>query len=461
MGTCAGIGFKGFELALSRCEPTLANSRVSTHHRGSEMRVAVVGAGITGLAVTHHLAAADIDVVTFEAAAEPGGVIRSHQHDGRVLEDGPQRFRLTDELDALVRDLGLGNQMIRVEDEPPLYIYADEKLCLVPKSVRQLFSTDLLTWREKVRLLREPMTSSLDRDETVAEGFSRKCGTGVYRKLIEPIVGGMYGTDPEEMPVGHALDRLVDFENEHRSLLFGAYRRARSTEGFPPVVSFDEGVQTVPWALYEQHEPYVHLNQPVTSIERFMGGQFAVRTDRGSVGVDRLVVTTPAATTASLLSMIDDCHVAPLAELTYNGLVIVHLEADLDRPGFGYQVHRNEGLSTLGVTWNDSLLGRDGVYTAFLGGMYEPELLDQSADELGALAAEEFERVTGEPASVLDVTSLPKIIPAYDTTWSALDEIELSDDIILATNYTARIGIPGRLREAKRVAERLIDDAEQ
>ena len=416
------------------------------------MRVAVVGAGITGLALTHHLANADVDVVTFEAASEPGGVMRSRTVDGRILEDGPQRLRRTDEFDDLVADLDLAHEILVAADDPPLYVYVDGQLRKVPKTVSDLVTSDILTWRDKLGLLSEPFSASLNPEEMIADEFRRKFGNRIYRNLIEPIVGGMYGSDPEEMPVGYALERIVSFESQHRSLLTGALKRARSNHALPPVVSFESGVQTLARALYEEHEPYINLNQPVTSIERFMGGQFAVRTSKGSVGVDHVVLTTPAKTTASLLADIEDCYAEPLTNLRYNSLAVVHLDAELDRSGFGYQVPRGEGISTLGVTWNGPLLGRDNIQTAFLGGMWEPELLDRPHDELGELAAEEFETVTGEPASVIDVTQLPEIIPAFDRSWSAIDDIALSEDVTIASNYTARVGIPGRLREAKQVA---------
>ena len=54
------------------------------------MTVGIVGAGITGLALTQDLRERGVDTVAFEATAEPGGVIRSTTVDGRVVEHGPQ-----------------------------------------------------------------------------------------------------------------------------------------------------------------------------------------------------------------------------------------------------------------------------------------------------------------------------------------------------------------------------------
>lgn len=423
------------------------------------MRVAVVGAGITGLALTHYLAEAEVDVVTFEAAAEPGGVIRSDQIDERILEHGPQRLRLTETIEELISTVAVNDKLIHAETDLPLFVYADGRLREVPKSLRGLVRSDLLTWRSKLRLLREPFTQEIDPSETVSNACTRKFGEAAYRNLFEPLIGGMYGSDPQKMRCGYALERLIALESEHGSLLRAALARNRSKDAHPPVVNFEDGLQTLPHALYDRHKPYINLDDAVESIEPFVGDQFTVRTARGSVGVDHVVLTTPAADAATLLQEIPGAEVDPLTRLNYNGLVVVHLAADYDGAGFGYQVRRDDPLTTLGVTWNDSLFNRENVYTAFLGGMWNPELLDRPDTQLGRLAAEEFETVTGASAKVINVRKLPDVIPAYDRSWDELERLTLPDRITIASNYTARIGIPGRINEARRLALRLSNDA--
>jgi oxygen-dependent protoporphyrinogen oxidase len=134
------------------------------------------------------------------------------------------------------------------------------------------------------------------------------------------------------------------------------------------------------------------------------------------------------------------------------------MESDLDHDGKGYQVGYDEDLHTLGVSFN-SLFDRDGLYTAFLGGMHEPRLVDDRTEKLGRIATREFETVTGASASVVDVARLDPGFPAWDESWWALEDIEMPDDLVLATNYTDRMGIPSRVREARDLAERLAERA--
>jgi oxygen-dependent protoporphyrinogen oxidase len=173
------------------------------------------------------------------------------------------------------------------------------------------------------------------------------------------------------------------------------------------------------------------------------------------MAADEVVFTTPADVTAELVEPLDDRSADALRQLTYNPLALVHLRSDADRTGLGYQVRRDEGLATLGVSWNASFFDRDGVYTAFLGGMRDHECLEHDSAEIGETAREEFEAVMDARAEVLNVTRLPRAMPAWDHTWNALEDVALPDGLHLATNYTGRVGIPSRVREAAELAEQL------
>ena len=87
------------------------------------MRVGVVGAGISGLTLVDALVDRGVDVVAVESRAEAGGIVRSQRMDGRVVELGPQRLRLTPSIESLVDDLGLREGLRIGDDDQPLYIY--------------------------------------------------------------------------------------------------------------------------------------------------------------------------------------------------------------------------------------------------------------------------------------------------------------------------------------------------
>ncbi|WP_229772776.1 protoporphyrinogen oxidase [Halarchaeum nitratireducens] len=421
----------------------------------ADVDVAVVGAGITGLALTHALAERDVSCVTLEATGEAGGVIDSQPlDDGLVAEHGPNRLRLTDGIAALVDAAGLRDDLIVADDGLPLYVYADGALREVPFDLSTFVRTDLLPWYAKLRVLAEPLTGDVRPDESVGSAVRRSFGRTAYRNLVEPIYGGTYGSDPDRMPVRRALPALLRMQEEHGSLFRPLLARATGDRETPPPVSIEGGLQRLPSALAERYADRVRRDTPATAIERD-GERYAVSTPDGTIAADDVVLTVPAPAAADLLERVAPDSAAALAELRYNPLAVVAMYSDARREGFGYQVRRTESLRTLGVSWHHSLFGRTGQYTAFLGGMDDGRIVEEDPADIGTIAADEFEAVMDAAAHVRDVWVGQDALPAYDESWAALDRLDLPDGVTLATNYTARVGVPGRVREAERVADRL------
>lgn len=417
------------------------------------MRVGVVGAGITGLALTHYLRERGVDVVTFDSRKVAGGVIQSRQRDGHVVELGPQRMRATPGVRELAGAAGVESDIVTAS-EGSLFVYSRGQLREAPTDVKPFLRTDLLSWSEKLRFLAEPLTRDAQPQETVADVFSRKFGQAAYERFVGPLYGGLYASDPSEMPAKFALEGLMRREQEAGSLLSAFRQRVGSGEK-SPAASFPDGLQTLPEALADAYADSVHLDEPVTEIEP-IGADYSLDTPDDEYDVDQVVVTTPADVAAGLLEGIADSTDA-LGELTYNPLALVYLTADELPDGLGYQVAYDEDLHTLGVSFNGAMFDRDGLCTVFLGGMHDPERLEDSDERLGEIATAEFERATGRAAEVVDVVRRERWFPAYDQTWWGLEAVTTPDDVHLATNYTARMGIPSRVREARELAETLAD----
>ena len=416
------------------------------------MRVGVVGAGISGLSVIHELSTADdCDVVGFEARDEPGGIVRSRRIDGRLVELGPQRLRLTPGIESLVDELDLRDQLQFGDDDQALYIYHDGTLRVVPLSVREALSTDLLSPLGKLRILAEPLTAPAREGETVDEFLCRRFGTQAARRYMGPLYSGLYGTDTDEMLMEYSLGRALNSAGVGRSLLVWVIRRLIEGRETPPICSFTEGLGTLTNAMYEAHSESIHLSTPVEAIRSADDG-YEVRTAGGIEHVDQLVVTTPAATTAELVEGVDAELAETLSRFNYNPIAMVYLHSAFDRKGIGALVPEGSDVPISGSTWNASFLDREGVFTCYVDPNSDPEMASRTDDELGALAADAFEMLTGSEATPIGVHRWEPGMPAYDRSWTAMDELSTPAGIHLCTNYVGRAGIPGRIRSAKRVA---------
>ena len=144
------------------------------------MRVAVVGAGIAGLAAAHALVRRGRQVEVFEEAAHAGGVVRTLSEDGWRIETGPNTVRPDGRLWDLIEEVGLAG---RVEAASPAarrrYVLREGRLVALPGSPLGLVSTPLLGACAKLRLLAEPLVGPAGRgDETVADFVRRRFGRG-------------------------------------------------------------------------------------------------------------------------------------------------------------------------------------------------------------------------------------------------------------------------------------------
>ncbi|QGN07970.1 protoporphyrinogen oxidase [Halorhabdus sp. CBA1104] len=419
------------------------------------MTVAVVGAGMSGLALTHFLAERGADVHTFEAAAEPGGVVRSKTVDGHVLETGPQRLRLSEPVQSLVETLDLEDELRYGHDDQPLFAYHDGQLRTMPLSVREAITTDLLSWPGKARVLLEPLTRGPQPEETVDGFLTRKFGAEAARRFMGPLYSGLYGSDPDEMYVEYSLGRALDHVGIERSILLYAARKLLEGVDPPSIVTFEAGLQRLPDAISEAHADTIELNTPVTSVER-AGDGYLVHTEDETHAVETVAFTTPAPTTAALLDGVDPAAADVLKQFTYNPIGVVHLRSDFDGTGHGFHII-DDGFLTDGSTWNHSMLDRDGVFTSYVGSG-DADALDADPAVIGRRAAEEFETVTGEPADVLDVSILRPGMPAYDRSWAALEDLSLPDGIEIAASYTSRAGIVGRIADGRQTAASIVEE---
>ncbi len=449
---------------------------------------------MSGLALGRELARAGRECVVLEAEDRPGGVVKSVRAGGLLLEDGPQRVRLTVLFAALVDELGLRESLIMAPEDLDFLIYRDGGLRRVPLSMCGVLGSDVVSWHGKLRALLEPLTAGARDDERVAEFFSRKLGRELYEHVLGPLYGGLYGTDPGDMVVGQSLGGLLRDMGIGRSLVLARLFRRGSARP-PRACSFAEGMETLPRALARALGGRVRLNAPVRAIEPRQKG-WSVVTDNDGWFAEQVVLAVPAPVAARLLGEIAPDAASRIGRLRYNPLSVVQLRADAPLRGIGFQVSLAERRPLKGVTFAHSLFGgtsgradRTGVYTAYLGAAGRaciPRNNDAVEDEsssadargttagfravgpdnvrcgpaatstdgaLSALAAAEFRRCTGYEAEPLAIAR--PAMPAWDKSWSALQGLRLPPGIHVTANWESRPGLAGRFARARALATRL------
>jgi oxygen-dependent protoporphyrinogen oxidase len=394
-------------------------------------RTAVIGAGMSGLVRAWDLSRRGEDVVLLESSDHVGGLVRTREVDGFLLELGPNTVRPTPELWRLVEELGLTGQALMADPKLPRYIYWKGSLHALPMSPGSLVGTSILSPGAKLRLLTEPLRRrGTDPEESVHSFFSRRLGPEIADRFIEPFIGGIFAGSSKALAVAAAFPTMDRWEKDHGSLLRGAIAELRnrpkgSTRPPRGLLSFREGLCALPKALAAGLGGRLLAATRVESLSPRPEGGWTLSTSKGHYDAERVVLAAPAAETARLLEPLHPEGAQALHDVPHPFLAVVHLTwpaADLARSlhGFGHLAVPEPGRRVLGAVWSSSLFpGRapagQALVTAFLGGARDPEAARLNDEEILDLAGREVGEVLGarsRPRVVL-LTRYERAIPQY------------------------------------------------
>jgi len=472
------------------------------------LRVAVIGGGITGLAAAHRIGELDprAEVTLLEASGRLGGVLRTERMGEFLIEHGPDMF-ITREPWALelCRRIGFDGELIGTNDTMRrAMIVRRGKLIPVPEGftlmaparIGPILATPLLSPLGKLRLGWEwfvPQRSDAS-DESLADFARRRFGREAYQRLIQPLVGGIYTADPEQLSLHAAMPRFVEMERRHGSLARAMRRQqaakakqngaADKTAGvrYDAFVTPHDGIETLVAAIAGRLPPEaVRLNTHVEQLQRGDDGRWQLTLcDAGGSRTepfDRVIVALPAPAAAKLLEPVDSTLADELAGIPYAGASVVVLtyrrsEVDHSLDGFGAVVPQIEGRRILAISFaSNKFPGRAPddciLLRVFVGGALQPELTELDDEETIALVEQELREligIGGEPL-IRQVARWNGAMPQYHV--GHLDRVERIEELAgsipgleLAGNAYRGVGIPFCVRSGEEAAGRVLDREE-
>ena len=246
-------------------------------------RVAIIGAGIAGLALAHRLVtdAPGLDVVVLEQSDRAGGLVRTEQVDGFLCEWGPNGF-----LDnapatlALVDETGLTPDLVQSRDAARRrFLFHHGRLQAVPSSPGAFVTSRLLPVSAKLRMLMEPFAGRPSVDDESVHAFAvRRLGRSVAEVFADPIVSGVFAGDARQLSLRAAFPRIWALEHEHGGLLRGMLARRRTRDGTTRpggpgrLVTLRDGMEQLPAAIASTLGSRLRLRSPVAVITQGAAG---------------------------------------------------------------------------------------------------------------------------------------------------------------------------------------------
>lgn len=456
------------------------------------LRIAVIGAGPSGLAAAFRVGelakqqGRAIALSLFEGSERPGGAIGTDEIDGFRIERGADGF-ITDKpaLIELARRLGIESRLIRPEA-------AQQGACVVkggallpipegfsmmaPTGIRAFLTSPLLSPAGKLRAMGEvllPRGAPRD-DESLASFVRRRFGAEVLERLAQPLVGGIYGADPELLSLRATMPRFLEAERSARSVTLGlrrqAARAAQTAHGarYSLFASFDQGMQVLVDALVKAlPEGALRLGAPVEALQS-SGEEVELLLPGERLRFDRVIVALSSSASARLLSGVDPVLARRLAQLAHGSCALVNM-------GFG---RRFSSLRGYGVVIPE-VEHRPSIAMTFASRKWAgraPEGCDLIRVFLGEQLSEEADDATliqvarGELRALLGVSEEPRVtllrryvgaMPHYHVGHLARAEaIEQRARthrwLELAGNGLRGVGVPDAVKAGELAAERAL-----
>ena len=484
----------------------------------------IIGGGITGLASAFRLtelrrdAAEDAEkallpdemkgksftdhhsIALFEGTSRLGGVIGTEYPDQCVIEQGADMF-ITNKpaMLGLCQRLDLSEKLIPTDNTfrkalilkhgKPIDIPEGFQL-LVPTKLWKVLTSPVLSWKGKWRLFREqwiPPKEQTD-DESLADFVRRRCGTEVLERLVQPLVGGIYTSDPEKLSLQATMPRFLEMEQEHGSLIKAglALRKQNEKEAsqsssasgarYGLFLALRNGMSQLLSRLEEAIEQEVSLckNQIATQLERLPNqNRFRIHFQNGKTHeTEQLLLAIPAWQAALLLQKVEDSLAHQLNTIEYASSAIALSFHDLDTidhpmDAFGLVIPHVENRQILAVSFASQKFPKRVpagkiLLRTFIGGAMQPELLEHSDEELKQIVTTELQEIFGvrQPAEWMELKRYHLAMPQYHVghvqlVSSIMQQVESIPGLHLAGNGYYGVGLPDCVQGGEQAAENI------
>lgn len=454
-------------------------------------RVVVIGGGISGLSAAYYLAKVGVPSTIIESQPRLGGVIRTEQVHGCIVESGPDSFLAAKPWALeLIRDVGLGDEVIGSNDHLRVtYIWKHGKLIplpdglmmMVPTRIAPLIATRLLSWSTKARMgleyFRRP-NGAVPPDRSVAEFIGEHYGAESVDYLAEPLLSGVYGGDPTHLSASSVLTRFVELETKYGSLTRGvlasmaARHKHHSPGGSTLFRTLKGGLGLLTQTLQERiasHATVIHGTAEV--IER-QGQGFQIRVNDGWLDADHLVLACPAYRAGGLIGSLDPTLSQTLSAIEYSSSLTLSLgynKASFDGrlDGFGFLVPKRERSRMVACTWvgtkfSHRVPDNQVVLRCFFGGAADDAILDESDESLIEIALADLRHIMGVQAQPAfhAIARWPRSMAQYtvghgERVRRIEERVKRIPGLHLAGNAYYGIGIPDCIRMGKEAAHRI------
>jgi protoporphyrinogen/coproporphyrinogen III oxidase len=456
----------------------------------------IIGAGIAGLACAYKLQKSGEEFLLIEASNRVGGNWSSHKYLNSVYELGPNTLmNRSDSLRSMIMELGLEEDVLSESfKESTRYLYLDQRFYEIGSNPLKVLMSGILSPWAIIRAAFEVFVPrrSGSSDESVYDFVARRFGKDIAERIIGPALQGIWAGDIKNISSKSALKNLVALESQYGSVIKGALRsrQDKSREASPATpalasISFRHGLEYLTKSIANSlGQDSVLLGRSVASLQVSEDDAITSQSQLYSLVLDdgiklqaeNIFLATKAYQAASLLENLSPSLSEKLSQIYYAPMFLLSftLAKDLFKAkapkGFGFISAEKTDL-ILGTIFSSELfpernLDDEYLFTAFLGGAKNPQILDFMEGDLilSAITEEKkiFENAMGislkdEDFNIIATKMIDRAIPQYLLGHSELiakinSELDNFFGLRLLGNYINGVSVADVLRECRRMA---------
>lgn len=418
----------------------------------AKFKVAVVGAGMTGLAAAFYLQKqweqnrGDLHITVIEKNDQPGGKVQTVLRDGFVIERGPDSFLARKpELAKLVLELGLDQELEGLNPHVgAASILHKGKFHPIPKGFvmgiptqwRPFVTTPLLSLRGKMRAALDLILpgENISEDMALGEFLERRLGKEAVSHIAEPLLSGIYAGDLYGLSTKATFPQFLALQQKHRSLIM-AMRQTRSASvssqlSLPPSVKgsaflhMRNGLSSIIHALTERLNNHdIRLNAEVTAIHKHGSGYRLLLNQNERLDADAVIVAVPPYAASRMLPLASDVS-KQLLDIKHasvsNAVLAYHRRPNAAFRGTGFLIPRDEGTFMTACTftsdkWPHSAPDGSALIRCYVGRAGEEGWTRMSDEEITDRVLQELEQLIGlrSKPDFSIVTRFERAMPQY------------------------------------------------
>lgn len=452
------------------------------------LKIVILGAGISGLATAYWLNKEGYDLKILEANGEPGGSMQSEDEDGFLIDYGPNSGLYTTPLiGQMVEELGLKDQFIYANDQGnKRYILRNNKLHALPTSPVAFFKTGLFSARAKARLFFEPFIGRSEEGyyQSVSDFVIRRLGREFLDYAINPFVSGVYAGDPDKLSVKSAFPKLYRLEEKYGGLIKGLFKGARERKQNKEVsrqsakmFSFKKGMQVFPETIADLLKGGINYNCNAEKVIKSNDGydvHYTHFNESKKITTDVVISAIPAYQAGLVFGGNNSQTLNHFNEIYYPPVKVLYLVYKKEAvgrvlDGFGFLIPEKENRNFLGAIWSSTIFSDRSnddysVFTLYLGGARSPEMFDEGNRNLIQNVINEFNEIMdiNENPLIIRERMWSKAIPQYNI--GHIEHERFFEDfekknpgIFLTGNYRGGIGVGDCIKNSKLTSKRIDD----